>query len=264
MGGVYWVLAIIIGLGYGIGLAFLIMALILNKSNNLGDSRSKKEDYASGILYFSQQDRMSPLNNAFMDYVETNLELLVSSRDYRSHCETAIKCDARKLVERYIPGQEKEEEQPIFANQATAATASAPQASQEVGQESEWAAARRRNMEAQSQATSDNPWGDENPWGETPSPWEQPAPSEPASASADDPWGGLDVAAPAAAATSAAADPWADPKPESAAPELPNLANPDSPFKPLGSEPIYEAPTATRPLWENTNSNDDFSDFDDM
>ena len=84
MGGVFWVLAIIIGLGYGIGLAFLIMALILNKSNNLGDSRSKKEDYASGILYFSQQDRMSPLNNAFMDYVETNLELLVSSRDYRS------------------------------------------------------------------------------------------------------------------------------------------------------------------------------------
>ena len=28
--------------------------------------------------------------------------------------------------------------------------------------------------------------------------------------------------------------------------------------------PIYEAPTATRPLWENPISNDDFSDFSDM
>gem|GEM_PF-4818351 len=32
---------------------------------------------------------------------------------------------------------------------------------------------------------------------------------------------------------------------------------------PVQPEPIYDAPTATRPLWEN-NSNDDFSDFNDL
>ncbi|MBO4474368.1 MAG: hypothetical protein J5750_05575 [Clostridiales bacterium] len=29
------------------------------------------------------------------------------------------------------------------------------------------------------------------------------------------------------------------------------------------NEPIYEAPTATRPLWENDNPDDDFSDFEE-
>ena len=39
---------------------------------------------------------------------------------------------------------------------------------------------------------------------------------------------------------------------------------PAAPVAPAKPEPIYEAPTATRPLWENSDSSDDFSDFSDL
>ena len=39
----FWVLAVIFGIAWGIGSSFALMALLLNKSNNIGDSRDEIE-----------------------------------------------------------------------------------------------------------------------------------------------------------------------------------------------------------------------------
>ena len=44
----------------------------------------------------------------------------------------------------------------------------------------------------------------------------------------------------------------------------PSIVSSLPPEQPDEPEEIYEAPTATRPLWDNANADDDFSDFEDF
>ena len=55
---VYWILALLMGAPIGVGVAFMILSAILNKSNNMGDSRAEIRDFSSEIVYLSQENNM--------------------------------------------------------------------------------------------------------------------------------------------------------------------------------------------------------------
>ena len=82
MDGLAWILGLFMGASIGIGLAFLICALILNKSNNKGDSRLKPEDYSSEIMSFSDKDNMRHNFNEFTYLIDCNIEAMCRSNEY--------------------------------------------------------------------------------------------------------------------------------------------------------------------------------------
>ncbi|MBO4928420.1 MAG: hypothetical protein J5379_09270 [Clostridiales bacterium] len=401
MGVLYWLFAILMGASMGIGFSFLIMSALLNKSNNMGDSRLKNEEFSSNIVYLSQQSNMSGSQQLMTDYVEMNLEALTRSRDYLNHCEKGLRANPGDLVERYFPTEDDSSEVSafdsvegveaaengnaggvvsgsdsgesdgllpspavisssdgfsIFNPAAKASSAQAPKPgvvgvstasgalgsttsifrgdssnqigySREVGAtssivsygtlgsngqtirsnssrgESAWAASRRRNMGSGSipQATTGNGTvppvtrgnsGASRGLGVAPvaggAKMDEPvmdlsameAPKDPPKRPAsdfDDFWFGTKKTTPAASATPADSVAAGTPASTGISPVAPAASGMDeamdsvtaSPFSgnlssPAPAEPIYEAPTAKRPLWENTNENDDFSDFEDF
>ncbi|MBR5974445.1 MAG: hypothetical protein IK020_04590 [Clostridiales bacterium] len=215
---IYWTVAIIMGAPLGIGIAFLLFGSMLNKSNNLGDSRSKNEEFTSEIFYLSQENHMSHSAAKFTAYAEMNMETMIGSREYADRAREAIKAPPQALVERYIPGSENDTGEEFEASEGAAGAASIPQ-------ESAWAMARRKNLK---EAASESPWGRDDKWGA-----KIPDVSESSAVSSVTPEDAASAPAP-----------LAEPTPV--------------------EEPIYEAPTATRPLWLNSNPDDDFSDFEDM
>lgn len=312
-----------------VGITFLIMSLILNKSNNLGDSKLKSEDFSSQIVYFSQQDDMHRNQQAFVDYVGSNMEALTRSADYQARCHKAIKAAPNALVERYIPSDDpaSQESEQTYIDPSTVGVSSSitgprltlknafagslpivamgasPMINMHVGgakssantppRESNWAAARRQNMGEQA---STNPWGRDAAWGGKPQ-------STMAQTTMDDSpvmdtgvemkdaqsqeeidafWNGLRTSHPSAftSTSSASSSEPASPLPventvtptsgssafgggNSAFSGDNSVGNAGLPPIPNTPEQIYEAPTATRPLWENK-GNDDFSDFEDF
>lgn len=347
MDGLIWILALIMGASIGIGLAFLICALMLNKSNNKGDSRLKPEDYSTDIISFSDEDNMKHNRQQFNYLVDVNIETMCRSNEYMLRHSKALPFGSTEPVTRYIPDSKNDaaveaanamKEPVIFSsdslsasafhkglvlgfgtsittskfgsyrtlsgrdataaaynslsgsgattNYAAAATmatpasapmggvapaapmggvapaapstpASMPGTTAAIGGipvsalvsgvmlESSWAAARRQNMGIDGRTAArvkevkiDPAAG--NKQGRTMTQEE-----------IDAFWNGGSTPAPKTDNTSTNGG--------AAAPVTP--AAPVAPAKP---EPIYEAPTATRPLWENSDSNDDFSDFSDL
>ena len=94
----YWVIALLSGATVGIGLAYLILAAILNNSNNLGDSRLDKKEFSSEIDYVNKLDRMP--SSQFATYMETNLRYLVTSKEYTDHMQQSMRGDLEAPVER--------------------------------------------------------------------------------------------------------------------------------------------------------------------
>lgn len=331
----YGLIGFLMAAPISVGLTFLIMSAILNKSNNMGDSKLKTEDFSSQIVYFSQQDNMHRNQQAFVDYVGVNMESLTRSSDYQTRCRSGLKAPPNALVERYDPSKDTAASQEngyidpssigvsssAMGPKATLANAlsgaiplsavktmtSMPLLNMHVGgaapsantppRESNWAAARRQNMGEQA---SENPWGRSAAWGgknETPmaqttmddSPVMdtgedlKPAQSQ---EEIDAFWNGLRASHPSAfsstsdTSSSIPATPATPATPDTSALPLENAAGSTSGSGTAGSafggdtgsglppipntpEEIYEAPTATRPLWENK-GNDDFSDFDEF
>ena len=380
MDGIAWILGLFMGAAIGTGLAFLICALILNKSNNKGDSRMKPEDYSSEIMAFSDQDNMRVNRQQFAYLVDTNIEAMCRSKEYVFRNSKALPFGSKDPVTRYIPDSSENEaaveaanaqrEPVIFTSDShsanafrkglmvgfstsittnkfgfyrtlsgqdatalaynsttgatlasnpaanatvtshaptgapapmtgtTAAVGGIPMAVLTTGMmaDSSWAAARRQSMGADA---SNSPWGRDESWGlkevkidptasagkpgrqmtqeEIDAFWSggsakktETAAAAPASAPAAAPVAPVAPAAAPAPATPAPAAPAQTPieyqTPASAPmdgffPDPTLAAQNPAPVQP---EPIYEAPTATRPLWENSNSNDDFSDFSDL
>lgn len=100
----------ICGTGCAFGFAFLVMSIILDKSNNFGDNRSKEEDFSSEILYHSQVNRLPLLSAEYQAYPDNNLSEIVRGRDFREYSAHAMKGDPEALVTRYIPGEENDDD----------------------------------------------------------------------------------------------------------------------------------------------------------
>jgi len=179
---VIWFFAILCGIITAIGVAFLIGAALLDRSNNLGDSKLEARDFASTITYVSSRQLSNTHDmSAFKRYVDTNMDIMKRGQDYRDYAENAIQEDPSALVERHFLSPEEQ----------AAASASVPD----------------------------------------------------------------DAFSEASAGASSEA-------PKISYEELKNEGELQVGEVPSVEEPIYEAPTATRPLWENESEDDDFSDFE--
>ena len=301
MDGLIWVLALITGAAIGIGCAFLLTALILNASNNKGDSRSKVEEFSSDIVFFSQQDSMRMNPQEFVNFTEWNAEALCKSQEYGTRLATSLPFASMAPVTRYIPGKEVQEPQyavidgasggaaygaingvnavsrepVIFTSDVMSAGAFRKAVIIEFGKEietSKYGTYRSLSGHDMTAMAYNNVSGG------------TVTPGVPA-AQIRSVAGGATIGMPQYAAPQVAAPQYAAPQysasqagvPQYSAPQYaasqtpaqPQVQTPapsPAPAAPPAPEPgpIYEAPTATRPLWENPSSNDDFSDFSDM
>lgn len=62
-------LAAIFGAGLGFGLAFFIAATILNKNNNLGDSRGEDYLYSGGVSFSDRDDKLRTGDKQMNEYI---------------------------------------------------------------------------------------------------------------------------------------------------------------------------------------------------
>lgn len=306
MDGLIWVLALITGAAIGVGCAFLLTALILNASNNKGDSRSKIEEFSSDIVFFSKQDSMHLNPQEFVNFTEWNVEALCKSQEYGTRLATSLPFASTAPVSRHIPGQAVQN--PGYATidgSAGASVYGAVNGTQAVQREPviftsdvmSAGAFRKgviiefgKEIETSKYGTYRSLSGHDmtamaynNVSGGTVTPGVPAAQIRSVAGGAT--IGMPQFAAPQVAAPQYAAPQYAAPQysasqagvPQYSAPQYaasqtpaqPQLQAPVPPPAPAQAPapepgPIYEAPTATRPLWENPSSNDDFSDFSDM
>ena len=87
------IIAIMGGCAFGTGLAFLIMALILNRSNNLGDTRAKDDSFSTPISFTSQQNLTIFDVLKSTAYADQNLAAIVQSEDYQRYRAGALSTD---------------------------------------------------------------------------------------------------------------------------------------------------------------------------
>ncbi len=305
MDGLIWVLALITGAAIGVGCAFLLTALILNASNNKGDSRSKIEEFSSDIVFFSKQDSMHLNPQEFVNFTEWNVEALCKSQEYGTRLATSLPFASTAPVSRHIPGQAVQN--PGYAaidGSAGAAVYGAVNGTQAVQREPviftsdvmSAGAFRKgviiefgKEIETSKYGTYRSLSGHDmtamaynNVSGGTVTPGVPAAQIRSVAGGATigmPQFAAPQVAAPQYAAPQYAAPQYSAPQagvpqysaPQYAAsqtpaqPQVQAPAPPPAPATPSAPEPgpIYEAPTATRPLWENP-GNDDFSDFSDM
>ncbi|MBO4688275.1 MAG: hypothetical protein J5636_07150 [Clostridiales bacterium] len=273
----YWTIGILMGASTGIGIAFFVMAALLKKSNSIGDSKTDDNEFSSGIAYLAQENNISHNQQLFTNFVESNLEAMMSSREYATRLESALRGNPKKLVERYIPGAEDEEVSDPNEMSGVIGVNSKmgviPSFSPLLRSSSFLAAANRDVRTGAAPGSIVLTTGIGNgavaSSGSSASPIGQAA--SPASgdeivtasgvkikrdsqAQIDAFWG-----TPAKKTSSEA--PSAGVSTDSATPDIsPDTTSEASPV----DEPIYEAPTAHRPLWLNSNPDDDFSDFEDM
>ncbi len=98
----------------GSGLAFLICAFILNKSNSKGDSRSPYEDFSSPIAYYQNENNVKHNSQMFINWTEMNIEVMCRSKEYRAHLEKSLPFASKDPVSRYIPGSKESESDDHF------------------------------------------------------------------------------------------------------------------------------------------------------
>lgn len=214
----FWVLAVIFGIAWGIGSSFALMALLLSKSNNIGDSRDEIEKYGLGVTMTTTEDfgaigGASPIIDS---YCEASMAMFTHDKSMIEFSNHALKTVPARPLERYIPTAEDK-----IADEAAKKIA---QELKEEGVAAGVAASKRRPA----------------PLWDAPKPKPEPKPekeifdpveAEIAMMFGDDvPTGPID-------------------------PEAQQFLRPDA--------PVYEAPTASKPLWEAADPNDDFSDFEE-
>lgn len=246
----FWVLAVIFGIAWGIGSSFALMALLLSKSNNIGDSRDEIEKYGLGVTMTTTEDfgaigGASPIIDS---YCEASMAMFTHDKSMIAFSNHALKTVPARPLERYIP---------------TAEDKIADEAAKKIAQE----------LKEEGVAFSKNP-----------------------NAASTDPMSGMNAALADGVLMGGAAIPGimgdapsrplglnSQPKPEAKKPEPKPAFDPieaeiammfgdDVPTGPIDPEaqqflkadaPVYEAPTASKPLWESADPNDDFSDFEE-
>lgn len=254
-----WIISIICAAAIGLGLSLLITSLLLNHSNNLGDSRLNDKDFSSDVIYFSKDENLPASMHLAESYVQMSFSALIASKDYTTRKRQGLKGMDSQIVQCYIPVEEDELESEQSETENAEATNSEKAAESTVylGQteggtfishsepvESAWAAARRRNLQ---ESASVNPWGRDSSWG---------------AKQATDSIKPVKVAVSAAAVPAATVSAVASLETTSTTADAQTDEHTDEqPEEPM---PIYDLPTADRPLWENTNTDDDFSDFEDL
>ena len=87
------IIAIMGGCALGASVGFLILALFLNRSNNLGDTRANDDSISTPIAFTSQQtlNVFDVLKNT--SYAEQNLAAIVQSEDYQKYRAGALSTD---------------------------------------------------------------------------------------------------------------------------------------------------------------------------
>ena len=250
----FWFLAVIFGIAWGIGSSFALMALLLSKSNNIGDSRDEIEKYGLGVTMTTTEDfgaigGASPIIDS---YCEASMAMFTHDKSMIEFSNHALKTVPARPLERYIP---------------TAEDKIADEAAKKIAQE----------LKEEGVAFSKNP-----------------SASEPTTGLVNGRSGGIlgnlggAAAAGGVAAGVAASNrrpdplwdapkPKPEPKPEKeifdpVEAEIAMMFGDDLPTGPIDPEaqqflrpdaPVYEAPTARKPLWEAADPNDDFSDFEE-
>ena len=246
----FWVLAVIFGIAWGIGSSFALMALLLSKSNNIGDSRDEIEKYGLGVTMTTTEDfgaigGASPIIDS---YCEASMAMFTHDKSMIEFSNHALKTVPARPLERYIPTDEDK---------------IADEAAKKIAQE----------LKEEGVAFSKNP-----------------------NAASTDPMSGMNAALADGVLMGGAAISGimgdapsrplglnSQPKPISKKPEPKPAFDPieaeiammfgdDLPTGPIDPEaqqflrpdaPVYEAPTASKPLWEAADPNDDFSDFEE-
>lgn len=250
----YWFLAVIFGIAWGIGGSFALMSLLLNKSNNLGDSRDDIEKYGLGVTLTTTEDfgaigGASPIIDS---YCEASMAMFTHDKSMIEFSNHKLSTVPTRPLERYIPKPEDK---------------LADEAAKKVAEE----------LKEEGVAFTNDP-----------------------NAASKDPMSGINTAMGGAALGGAALGGAAlpgilggatartlgkkpDPKPEVKKPEPKPAIDPieaeiammfgdDLPTGEIDPEaqqflradaPVYEAPTASKPLWESANPDDDFSDFEE-
>ena len=244
-----WLLAFLMAASIGIGIAFLICSLILNASNNKGDSRSKVEDYSSDIISYYNENRISHNHTAFVHTVETNIEYMCNSKDYKHRYKTSLPFGSKDPVCRYIPKAVRRSSLSDGAEVEGSSADSADAAFDPVIFTGDilTVAGFRNAMHGLRSGLQLGGGIETGKFGTFRT------------------LSGVSMTAAAYNATSGAVlnrPPVSAAKSFAERQEAP--APSDIPAAASEPEPIYEAPTATRPLWEDASKNDDFSDFQDF
>ena len=249
----FWFLAVIFGIAWGIGSSFALMALLLSKSNNIGDSRDEIEKYGLGVTMTTTEDfgaigGASPIIDS---YCEASMAMFTHDKSMIEFSNHALKTVPARPLERYIP---------------TAEDKIADEAAKKIAQE----------LKEEGVAFSKDPSVSE------------PTPGL-VNGRSSGILGNLGAAAAGGVAAGVAASnrrpdplwdapkPKPEPKPEKeifdpVEAEIAMMFGDDVPTGPIDPEaqqflrpdaPVYEAPTASKPLWESANPDEDFSDFEE-
>ena len=101
---VMWIFSIICGIITAIGVAFLIGAALLDRSNNLGDSTLSADDYSTMPIFISEKERTAKYDmGEFQRYVDMNMDIMCKSAEYQDQEKRVLKKDPNALVERFVP-----------------------------------------------------------------------------------------------------------------------------------------------------------------
>lgn len=251
-----WFCAVIVGVGLGVGVAFAVMAGLLNKSNNIGDSRDDIEKYGLGVTMTSSEDFGAIMPGSIIDsYCEASVSMFTHDKSIIEFANHKLSVIPERPLERYIPKPEDK-----LAEEAMKKLA------EELKEEGTVYNGKSRAPEKPVDLTS----GMDNLTKGTSG-----------GASGGGILGGLGAAGVAAASKERPAPLWDAPKPEPkkqekifdpVEAEIAMMFGDDLPTGEIDPEaqqflqpdaPVYEAPTASKPLWESANPDEDFSDFEE-
>ena len=88
----------------GFGMAFIVLTYILNKSNNMGDSKSDFSEFSNDAIFTSKEDRIPSIN--MNEYCDSTLTGMVQSNSFRSRQSTALRPSPDKMVSRLISNED--------------------------------------------------------------------------------------------------------------------------------------------------------------
>ncbi|MBR5975885.1 MAG: hypothetical protein IK020_11965 [Clostridiales bacterium] len=222
----FWFAGIALGLLGGIGGALLLMSWLLRRSNIIGgESKPGIDDFTVGVTFTSKEDFGPVIPGPIFDsYAELAMTMFTNEKSMVDYACHKLSAPPFQPVERYIPkpGDENVDVEAVKAELRKLALLSD-------SPENKMKSAAAGSPKEKSGKVS----GSSDAQG-----------AVPGSSVARGTVPGSSEATTTDAMTSKGSD---------AGDALPE-------FDP--NEPIYEAPTATRPLWENDNPDDDFSDFE--
>lgn len=262
----YWFLAVIFGIAWGVGASFALMAILLNKSNNIGDSRDDIEKYGLGVTVTSSEDLGAISPGPIIDsYCEATMAMFTHDKSMIEFSNHKLSVVPERPLERYVPKPEDQIEKETVKKIL-----------EELKEEG------LPNMTEPSSGSEPTPGlVNGRSGGILGSLGAAGAAGAAALGGAAGAAGVAGAAGGAAGSKGRPAPLWDAPKPkpepqkeifDPVEAEIAMMFGDDVPTGPIDPEaqqflrpdaPVYEAPTANKPLWEAADPNDDFSDFEE-